>query len=294
MKYFIILAGIALIASNFHFAHKSRVLHKNLIGQKQKYEQLSKHAASLNVTYSTQKRLLSVLRNKFSNEKGALKGNIKIISNSKFTTKEKARRTDTFDIVKKNVVISEIRYKNGPPIGYVALYKSPEKAVESKMYDHSIEVSTAVSRDPETGRYTIVSKADFILIEQPMVESGKKWVKHKFPLNITGGTALIDPTEKLELDPRFYWWAPHINASIGIGQETSVGLSYSLSGFGITKNDLKWKFVSLGVHKKGKEAVDFSIIPVTVRPWGNVLSNTYVGFGKLLNGGWFLGIEVGL
>jgi len=57
-----------------------------------------------------------------------------------------------------------------------------------------------------------------------------------------------------ERKPKFYWWAPHLDAGATIGVSNRLRLhtggSFGVSamGYGITKNDLTWRFARLGLE----------------------------------------------
>ena len=141
-------------------------LHIELVGQKEKYQQLSEFTAKLEIKYVGQEKLRKELERNFSAEKGALKGRIKILSNATFLIREKARKSGKSDLVyqgnRLKYIVNEIRYKDGPPVGYVLIFDNGK--VVSKLYNHRFDVKTAVSRDEDSGRYSVVSKADYILM----------------------------------------------------------------------------------------------------------------------------------
>lgn len=306
----LILAGL-LVLLGMYFGGKigsyfyglkteNKRLHTELIGQKEQYKQLSDHAASLEIQYVDQQRLNKELEAKFANERDSLKGRIKVLSNATFLIREKARKSGRSDLVYKGkrlkYVLNEIRYNDGPPVGYVLIFDNGN--VVSKLYNHELSVNTAVSRDEGSGRYDIVSKADFILRSPSLNTNGEKnWYKVPYPLTITGGKAFVDPTEPNQLKPKFHWWAPHLNMSIDFNREISPGLGVSLAGYGVTKNDLDWRFVNLGAHYNETDGVEATLVPAMYRPFSNILSNTYIGPGIQFgdNGiGYFLGLQVGL
>lgn len=263
-------------------------LHADLIGQQEKYKQLSDHAAKLEIDYVDQKKLQEELEKRFATEKEALSGRIKILSNATFLIREKARDSGRSDIVYKGdtlkYVVNEIRFNNGPPVGYVLIFD--DGRVVSKMYNHEIQVNTAVARDETTGRYSIVSKADYVLKSPSINSNGEKvWYNVPYPLNITGGTALVDPTEKNQLTPKFQWLDLHINGGLSAGAGLGgafmrPSVDVSLSGYGATKNDLDWKFVHLGFDiDSALQDPGFHLLPFSYRFWPSVFSNTYVGPG---------------
>lgn len=263
-------------------------LHMELVGQKEKYQQLSDHAAKLEIEYADEAAMKKRLEEKFAAEKDALEGRIKVLSNATFLIREKAREANQSDVVyqgdRLKYVLNEIRFNDGPPVGYVLIFD--DGRVVSKLYTHEIQVNTAVARDEDSGRYSIVSKADYVL-KSPSINSNgeKKWKDEPYPLKITGGTALVDPTEKNQLYPRLHLWAPHLNGGMSAGAGTSGGflrptISLSLAGYGVTKNDLDWKFLHLGVDvDTDLKNPGVHILPFSYRFWPSVLTNTYIGPG---------------
>lgn len=261
-------------------------LHTELIGQQEKYKQLSEYAAKLEIKYADQKQLEDELNKKFAAERDQLEGRIKILSNATFLIREKARDSGQSDLVYQGgtikYIVNEIRFNDGPPVGYVLIFD--DGRVVSKIYNHQIQLNTAIARDEDSGRYSIVSKADFILKSPSINANGEKvWYNIPFPLKIVGGSAIVDPTEKNQLFPRFQWWAPHLNGGFsggagGSGAFLRPTVDLSLSGFGITKNDLDWKFLHIGFDvDTGLQDPGFHITPFSYRFWPSVLSNTFVG-----------------
>lgn len=264
-------------------------LHTELVGQTEKYKQLSEHAAKLEIQYVDQETLKKQLETKFATEKDALEGRIKVLSNATFLIREQARKTGKSDVVYQGenlkYVLNEVRFGNdGPPVGYILIFD--DGRVVSKLYNHEIQVNTAISRNEDTGRYDIVSKADYVLKSPSINVNGEKvWTNKPYPLNIVAGEAFVDPTEPNQLVPHLQLWAPHLNgglsASAGLnGMQSRPTLDVSLAGYGATKNDLDWKFIQLGVDTD----TDFKdpgmhLIPMSYRFWPSVLSNTYVGPG---------------
>lgn len=258
-------------------------LHSELIGQKQAYEQLSDHAAKLQIEYQSKEDMKAELEKNWAKEKDALQGRIKILSNATYLIRESARRSGTSDLVfdKDNVkyVLNEIRFNDGPPIGYVLIFD--DGRVTSKIYNHIIDVKTAVSRDESSGRYSIVSKADFVL-KSPNLSSmngGTNWFNVRYPLKIVGGTAFVDPTEPNQAVKRFHLWAPVLNGGFNLGTDLKPVLGVSLMGYGFSARDLDWKFLQLGADYSKENGAGINFTPVLYRPFPGVLRNTYIGAG---------------
>lgn len=264
-------------------------LHQELVGQQEKYKQLSEHAAKLEVNYVDQDTLKKKLEEKFAAEKDALEGRIKVLSNATFLIREAARKESKSDVVyqgeKLKYVLNEVRFSNdGPPVGYVLIFD--DGRVVSKLYNHEIQINTAISRNEDSGRYDIVSKADYVLKSPSLNNNGQKvWKDKPYPLDITAGQAFVDPTEPNQLAPHLQLWAPHLNGGISASAGASgTGMrptfDFSLAGYGPTKNDLDWKFIHIGLDADTKfEDVGLHLTPFSYRFWPSVLSNTYIGPG---------------
>lgn len=299
---YILLIGFlaVVVAGFFKERNKNKRLFTELIGQTQKYEQLSEHAAKLEIKYVGQEKLRAELEKQFAAEKDALKGRIKVLSNATFLIRDKARRSNNSDVVYKGkrvkYVLNEIRYNDGPPIGYVLIFD--DGRVTSKIYNHKIEVKTAISRDEANGRYNIVSKADYVLKSPHYMKPGSKnWFNQPYPLKIVGGTAMVDPTEPNTAKKRFHLWAPNLNLGIDLGDSVKPSVGVSLAGYGYSVRDLDWKFLQLGVNYSDEKSFGAHLIPVLYRPFPKILRNTYIGPGLGYdNGSRFLmfGINVGL
>lgn len=299
MNKFKLIVGLVALLATIYFVDRGILyvkglrkdndrLFTELVGQKQAYKQLSDHAAELAIQYQSQDQLRKELQQDFADEKQALVDRINLLSDATFLIKEKAKDSKSADLTfsgdKVKYAVNEIKFENGPPVGYVLIF-SDGKTV-SKMYDHDIQVETAVTRNDDSGRYEIVSKANYVLKSPSVSGSGSNnWYNKPFPLDITGGQAEIDPTIKNQLSPHLQLWAPHINAGMEGGASLTgpflrPSLDFSFSGYGVTKNDLDWKFLHLGGDIDTKLTdPGVHLLPLSYRFWGSVLSNTYVGPG---------------
>lgn len=280
--YSVLLVALLLAAQFIRdlLAEKDR-LHTELVGQKQAYRQLSEHAAQLAVEYKSQADLLEEVEVTWRAEKHALEGRIKILSNATFLIREAARREGRSDLVYEGksglkYLFNEIRFNDGPPVGYVLIFD--DGRVTSKLYNHIIDVKTAVSRDEASGRYSILSKADFVL-KSPHLSTEKNWLNVPYPLKIVGGTAHIDPTEPNQARKRFHLWSPVINGGFNLGADLKPAVGVSLMGYGYSPRDLDWKLLQLGVDYSRENGAGIHLIPALYRPFPNVLRNTYIGAG---------------
>lgn len=282
-------------------------LHAELIGQKESYNQLTEHAAQLESNYVKQKRLAESAKNRFAEVIRAKNERIKLLSDATYLIGRHVTKQDGpdyyFETPRKtrNYVLSELRIagKDSPALGYILIKNDGRTYKRGYSYEFRVEQLQTV--DENTGRIKVYAKAFLVSKEKsPLakrVDGYKNWKNIKYPLNITGGSVLVDPTIKNQLKPRFFWWAPHINANANFGTKYPIsGLGVSLAGYGVTKNDLSYRLLQLGVQYGKETGLQGTIIPIMWRPFSKVLSNTYIGPGVVLrNGGlgYFLGVQVG-
>lgn len=273
--YLTILVSVIVIGQ--YFLGKSRYLHEELIGTKQKYEKLSKNSAILEVNYQKNLKDLKDAQNlvdSFKKEIDLLKGRVRVLSDATFLIKERARKTNKSDVTYVSedgtYLVNEIRFNNGPAVGFITINKDGD--VISKLYNHEINLKTATSVDDKTGKYTIINKASWIL-KSPSLQNG--WFNKPFPLEITGGKAFVDPIiQDYRYKLRFF--NPTIGLSTQISSKTGIGLGISFITLGKTSKNATFKFLELGLTYKNKELYPY-IAPILYRPWENVLHNTYIG-----------------
>lgn len=295
----IVLVALFGAQKIYNLFYENQKLHEDLLNTQQKYEQLSKDSAKLEIDYKNEKELQALLEKDWAKEKAKLEGKVKILAQAVFSTQEKERVTDRSDIVYKGpYVLNEIKFSNdGPPIGYVLMRQDGK--VASKLYNYQIEVNTVVSKDDTSGRYNIVSKADYVLKETPKVADNKTWQDKKYPLDIIGGTAVIDPVDIVTVPTaRFYLFAPRIGGGTHIYIDNIVPyFGLSLMGIGVSKRDLSWKFAEFGLEYSKDTKIAFSFAPIMYRPLKDWLPNTYLSAGitwtTLGSKKYFIGLNVG-
>jgi len=106
----------------------------------------------------------------------------------------------------------------------------------------------------------------------------------KLPLHIT----LADFKQMRNKNKEFYWWAPHFNLNLDLGssyineEDSSIstygGLSFSMFGYGNTKNNLSWRFMDIGLSTN-KSSYYLKLTPATYNI-GELLpfiNNTFIG-----------------
>lgn len=277
-------------------------LHEELIGQTTKYQQLSEFSAKLEIQYKNQQDIMKKLEKDWASEKDNLQGRIKVLSNATFLIREKAQTSNTSDLVyvgnKMKYVVNEIRYNEGPPVGYVLIFD--DGRVISKLYNHTIDVKTAVSREESTGKYVIISKADYILKSPSLNVNNQNWYNKPYPLKIIGGSASVDPSEPIvSAKKKLYFWTFNLNGNVHFYTNgVAPALSTALMGYGYSMRDLDWKFLDLGLgYVNSTKGITLDLTPVLYRPIPKILRNTYVGPGISLDSyglKYFLGINIGL
>jgi hypothetical protein len=306
---FVILLIIAGIKIYKDYTTKTR-LHEDLIGQSEAYEQLSKKHAKLAIEYKTQEDLLKNKDERWSEVVKEKNERIKLLSDATFLIGKhylKSQGPDYFfETPKKtrNYIFNEVRIAgvDSPPIGFVMI-KNDGRTYKGT-YPFTIKVENLQTIDEETGKIKVYAKA--FLISKSNGLAGKrrpdlkKWVDLSYPLDITGGTVLVDPTIKNTTSPRFFL-NPKVDLTISAGLDMSFrllpGLDVSLLSYGVSKNDSRFKFVGLGANFGAEvDDLDVNFKPIYWRPF-SFFSNTYIypGIGYSRNGvRYLLGIGVEL
>ena len=311
---YIIIAVIAFIAGSYigsiawDLELENTRLHKELIGQKEQYRQISKNLAEMSIAYLDQKELYQKSQNEFKEYVKSSDERIKMLSDATYLIGQYVSKQNGPDYyfqtpkATRNFIVNEIKLQgeDSPAVGYI-LIKNDGRTYK-KNYGFEINVKNLQTIDEDTGKVRVVSKAFLIQKSESVLatrqEGYKSWYKKSYPLEITGGTVLVDPTIKNQLEPKFYPWAPQFNLNIAFpGESPAVGLGLSTMGYGKTKNDLDFKFLQFGVHYNKESGYTSTIIPISWRPFDTLISNTYIGPGisyKNSQINYFLGIQMGL
>lgn len=305
---FIIIFTAFFVYDRFFNTQRS---HQELIGLKQKFKQVSERAASLEIQYLEQRKLKERAAQEWDQEFNALKGEIRMLSDATFLIRSYARENNEPDYYfetgpdGQSFIYQEIEFvddegNRGPPLGYVMIFSNGK--IVSKVYNHEIEVQLISSRDPKTGKYSVLSKGNFILQDRHLgsrprkpIKGKEDWTGRPFPLQISSGTALIDPTR--EAKTRSFRLEPKPNLGITVspaGSRPFVGVH--IASYGKSSNDLDWKFGHIGasIPNDPKDA-NLVIAPVSYRPSSRWLGNTHIAphieYGKSgLSGGFMINL----
>jgi len=272
-------------------ASESKKKYEELIGIRDKYKQLSNHVATLETEYATQKDIWNLAKNSWSDEKKLLERKLKALASATFTIRNFPLEQDAPDIVSEDELIQEVQFvdsngKLGPAVGVVKITNATGKTF-SKMYDHEIQIDSAITKE-ENGKVRVLARAWYIQREESLNGSVGKpdWKDKPFPLPITGGMIMIDPTDPNSFSnlKRKFMFASHLNAGLFIGNagELVYGgrLGVSLWGYGKTKNDLDYKLGELGVNINNNY-MDINLVPVQYRVGNHLplIEDMYVGVG---------------
>jgi len=210
----------------------------------------------------------------------------------------------------KGYLINELRIegKDSPPLGYV-LIKDDGETIK-KSYKFEIKVENIQLKDDLTGKIRVLTRAFLVPQENGLAEKRrpdlKKWKDEKYPLEITGGEVTIDPMEPVvpnSPEPALLLWIYNLNVGFGLfANEAEVGttrviVDTNLMGYGVSKRDLDWKFFHLGINYSHDSGIGWHVVPISVRPFKNALTNSYIGLGYYGDGfgtGYFLGFNTSL
>lgn len=292
-----LILSLALVGSGFY--KENERLHKDLIGKTEQLKRISDNAVVLENKYLEASKLKEKLEKEWAKEKDYLQGRLKVMSSVSYHINEAAKRSENHDLIhkgEKGFSMTEIGFKDGPPVGYVLIFDSGK--IISKLYNFELESKQVISRDEKTGKYTIISKADYIL-KTPHLPQNENWVNKAYPLPLKNGTAYIDPTESNKSKKKFHWLAPVLNAGVLVNTyDAKLSLGPSIMGYGVSKYDLKWKFLDLGLDWSDKSNLSLSVTPFSYRLFDPFLKNTFVGPALALDQKgqtmYFLSIKVGL
>lgn len=270
-------------------------LYSNLVGAEQTYEQLDAYNAKLQIDYKTQTDLHDKTVADFQGQIAQLQGRLKLLTDATFSGEGSTRKQIAQDVVSDAFVADEVRLPDGPPLGYVKALK--DGTTESHFYKSKIDVYAATAQDEKTGRYTVLNRADYTLLEDPIAPDSKTWVNKAYHLPITAGHAEIDPTQPIVQSKRFYLWNPKADLNLSTdGQRLAAGGGINLMSYGLTTNDSDFKFLEVGVQEYDS-AFEFLVVPALWRPFPKWTSNTFFGPGiSFGNSGqrYLLSVSVGL
>lgn len=274
------------------YTDKTR-LYRELLGQKDAYEQLSENLAKLEVQYKEEKELHERAKKEWAEVSKAKDERIKLLSDATYLISRHVEKQDGPDYSfrtkngTKNYVLNELRIsgQDSPPIGYI-LIKNDGRTYK-RNYKFEIQVKNLQTIDEKTGRVKFYAKAFLV---QKEVSPLKKRIKNytdftdvPYPLEITGGTVLYDPTVKNQLKNR-YMWAPSLMGGVNFGNfdqsPAKAALGVSLFGYGQHPEALQYKLLQIGVGLRSDGSdFDIHLVPISMRPLPKILKNTYIGPG---------------
>ena len=317
------LVGVAFFAWNFwedrQQEKKDRLTIEERYGKltdtQEAYVQLNAQMAQLATSYKDQADLakeVALAWKELAVERGE---RIKLTSSTTVTVDETVEKQQGSDYAfltkegKNGYDLNELRIegKDSPAIGYILVKKDGD--VYKKNYKFEVRVESVQLKDDLTGKIRIVSRAFLVPLENGLAEDRrpdlKKWKDIGYPLKVTGGETIVDPQEPiitLNKTKGFVPWTLNLNAGFGAfgatggGLDSKATIDTNLAGYGVSKRDLDWKFLHLGLNYSTSGGLGFHVMPFSYRPMPTVLTNTYVGPGGFITPdtyGYFVGLNVG-
>ena len=289
------VAGLGYFAYNLWKDNQNQARrYQELIGTVEKYQKLTSYTAKLEVDYKAQKELLAKTKQEFSEVVSKKDEQIKLLSDATYLMGRHVNKQNGPDYYfetpgrTRNYVFNEVHLagEDSPPIGFVMI-KNDGRTYKGN-YDFEIRVKTLQTQDEKSGKVKVYSKAFLVAKENGLAEKRrpdlKKWKDVEYPLEIVGGTALVDPTQKLE-GKRFHWWAPRFVGGFDVGVSGGAfrfkpDLGASFMGYGYSRRDLDWRFLQLGMNVDTDfSGFGVSAVPFAYRPLPSILTNTYFGPG---------------
>ena len=252
-------------------AENNKRQYESLIGLRDSYKQLSDYTAILETKYANEKEIRAAAEKQWGKDIKALEGKVKaLITVISDISNSPVPRDDT------NPSVELFLTKDGKPAMPIGIVTD----TYSKVYDFSIKFDGVISKE-EDGRVRVLARTSWM-----QKEPGLDGTIHPpFPLPMTDGTLLIDPTEPVVLDSRNeFRLAPHLNAGLFAGYSEGAifggRLGISVWGYGKTKNDLDYKLAEVGINFS-RDYIDINLVPIQYRI-GNVLpliEDMYLGAG---------------
>jgi hypothetical protein len=237
-----------------------------LIGTKEKYEQLTAYTAKLESDYREQGDLHERARSEWKDVARTKDERIKLLSDATYLIGrhvEKQNGPDYYFETKRktrNYVLNELRIQgeDSPPIGYIMI--KHDGRTYKRNYKFEVVVKNLQTVDEETGHIKVYAKAFLVQKEasplKKRVKDYKDWKDISYPLEITGGVAYVDPTMP-NTRKKFHFWTPHVNGGFSAGSDIDgvflrPTVDFSVAGWGRSRNDLDFKILHAGFDNDTK------------------------------------------
>jgi len=169
----------------------------------------------------------------------------------------------------------EVRFADGPPIGYVMVY--PDGSYVSKIYDHEIIINNVLSKD-KSGKLKSYASVSLVLKKSGLANRRdsklKDWKNIPYPLKVVDGQTVYNKDE-VDMKKLRFTVRPNLNGTVRTSMKgkievaPSIGASFIAYG---TKERPVWKFANVAVGYNSKVFIE--AIPVMRKIIGR---NTYVG-----------------
>ena len=308
----LLIGGIGFLGYQLYKNYKDKNrLYSELIGQKEKYKQINKYLAQLEVSYTDTTELLKQQKLKFNEIEIKKNEKIQSLSNNITKLKNKVRTLKESDVIwnskdgKRGYLFNEVRLNgnDSPPIGWVMIKKNGE--IKTGNYRFEIRSDLLQIKDNNTGRVKIFSKVFWIARQNGVANRSdnnlKKWKNIDYELPIQSGQVLIDPTMPNLNKNEWSLWNPKFSLGFNIGIDNDgllfkPSLSFNFLNYGkIEQPQIKFLSIGIGLDKNIKK-IDLHLKPISYSPF-LLLKNTYfypfVGINLKNNKNFGIGVELG-
>lgn len=295
------LTCLFLAEKYFSLNKENARLYSELIGAQTQYKNVTESLAQLKIDYKNQKDLLTLQKEKFDITIRDKDERIKSLSEEIFTHKNQVIKVKGHGLVyvpkiegRPGYYFNEVRLEgeDSPPIGWVMI--SEDGYVRTGAYKFDLVVEQLQTKNEESGKVKVYSQAYLVSKQDGLANRKdkdlKKWKGIKYPLQIIGGVAFVDPTEKNErANKRFYFNAPRFSLGVLAGANQSKfylnpSINVSLAGHGYSKRDLNFRFLEIGIgFSTSLKNPSINMKPILWRPFKNTLPNTYLAPALVYN-----------
>lgn len=285
------VAGLAVFVYSYWRDKKEEKLYAELLNTKDQYEQLNEYVAKLESHYIEEKEVNKIAQEIWGKVLSRQNETIESLSDATFLIGKHVGKSNGpdyyFETPKKtqNYILHEFRLNgpDSPALGYIMI--KSDGTIYQKTYPFQIQVKNIQLKNPKDGRVSMYTKSYLVVTEESPLKKRKQnyqsWNQKEYGLNIVDGNVYLDPTES-QMSKKMHWWAPHLALGVSTGAGVSgfllrPSLDFSPFGYGYTKNDLDFKFLSLGIDVDitGK-AFGMHLAPFSYRFFPKVLTNTYI------------------
>jgi hypothetical protein len=221
---------------------------------------------------------------------------------------------------KTEVIYADKVIKVPPEVTKGFLYQANEsdsiilvEKLKGEFSDHRLDAKFSFT--PEENQMNIPSELDYKLhlsFSGQLVKTHTDSGAINYYLNLYETGANGEKLGKLELksftvttiDERsnnFYWWSPHLDISgfmalsKSLTMETGLSIGISLMGYGLTENDLLWRFADISIDIGSTLGVGLTPVTYNLGQVIPLISNLWIGphIGINIDQNWYGGLSIG-